>query len=195
VNHHYVLAPHDPDLAERASRLVEDHQPGHGVRAIASAERDSDFGHVIALQAPDLDALQSLLDSLELPFQDSAAVSATPASAPLSLSVCGDVPCEYINKLFGFVPATLPECDEIVFLLVELAQDIHDLVDRFVVPPVESHLAGVAIADGNRLLLELANDDAEALERDIDQLRRHAHIRSIRTVHAAGRKLVRSPHR
>jgi hypothetical protein len=194
VNHHYVLAPHDPDLADRAARLVEDHRPGRGVRAIATAHRESDFGHVIALQAPDEDALQSLLDSLELPAERADAMSTT-ASAPLSLSVCGDVPCEYINQLFDFVPSELPLCDQIVFLLCEFEDDIHDLVERLHIPPVDSHLAGVAIANGNRLLIELGNDHPDQLERDNEQLRGLAAIRTIQMVHAAGRKLVRSPHR
>ena len=194
MNHHYVLAQHDPDLADRAARLVDDHQPGHGVRAIATAHKESDFGHVIALQAPDEDALQTLLDSLELPFQQSDAVTATSASAPLSLTVCGDVPCEYINQLFDFVPSQLPLCDQIVFLVCEFEQEVHELVDRLDIPPVDSHLAGVAIADGNTLLLELCNDDPDQLERDIEHLRSVAEIRSIRMLHASGHKLVRSPH-
>ena len=191
---HYVLAPHDPSLAERAARLVEDHEPGHGVRAIATAHRESDFGHVIALQAPDDEALQSLLSSLELPFQQADAVSPT-SSAPLSLSVCGDLPCEKINEIFDFMPSQLPLCDQIVFLLCEFERDIHELVDRLVIPPIASHLAGVAIAEGNTLLLELGNDDPDQLDKDIEQLRSVADIRSIRMVHAAGRQLVRSPHR
>jgi hypothetical protein len=193
VNHHYVLAPHDPGLAERAERLVNDHQPGHGIRAIASANRESDFGHVIALQAADLAALQSVLASLDLPGQgDVDAVQAM--SAPLSLSVCGDVPCEKINEMFRVVPSALPTCDQIVFLVMELDRELHDIVDEIVIPPVDSHLAGVAIADGTTLLLELGNDDPAQLERDIAELKAMAHIRSVRMVHAAGRKLVRSRH-
>jgi hypothetical protein len=195
VKSHYVLAPRDDALAERAEKLVADHQPGHGVRAIATAHRDSDFDHVIALQAPDDEALQSLLSSLELPFQESDAVSPTSSAAPLSLSVCGDVPCEKINEMFHFLPSQLPLCDQIVFLLCEFERDIHELVDRLVIPPVKSHLAGVAIAEGNTLLLELGNDDPDQLETDLEELRRVADIRSIRMVHAAGRLLVRSPHR
>ncbi|MBK5307117.1 MAG: hypothetical protein JJD92_10555 [Frankiaceae bacterium] len=195
MNHHYVLAPHDPDLADRATRLVDSHQPGHGVRAIASAHRESDFGHVIALQASDEQALQALLESLEFPFHQADAMS--PASAPLSLSltVCGDVPCEYINQLFGFVPSQLPACEEIVFLLMELDRDLHEIVDKIHVPPVDSHLAGVAIANGNTLLIELGNDDPDQLERDVAELLKIAHVRSVRKVHAAGHKLVRSDRR
>jgi hypothetical protein len=195
VNHHYVLAPHDPDLAARAELLVADHQPGHGVRAVATADRESDFGHVIALQAADEEALQRVLASLELPYQQTDAVSSTSASTPLSASVCGDVPCEKINKLFNYVPSALPICDQIVFVLVELERDLHEIVDHLTIPPVRSHLAGVAIADGNMLLLELGNDDPVQLQQDLDQLREIADVRSIRMVHAAGRKLVRSRHR
>lgn len=196
MNHHYVLAPHNAPLAARAEALVADHQPGHGVRAIAHAREGGEFGHVIALQAADDDALQTVLDSLELPPQRSyaAAPGSTDTSTPLMLTVCGDVPCEQINRMFSFVPSHLPVCEEIVFLIVELAEDLHDIVDRLVLPPVDSHLAGVAISDGNLLLLELANDDPEQLRADLERLRAHADIRSIRTVHAAGPSLVRSPH-
>jgi hypothetical protein len=195
VNHHYVLAPHDPDLAARAELLVADHQPGHGVRAVATADRESDFGHVIALQAADEEALQKVLASLELPYQQTDAVSSTSASQPMSMSVCGDVPCELINQMFDYIPSQLPLCDQIVFLVCEFEHDIHELVDHLHIPPVDSHLAGVAIADGNTLLLELGNDDPTQLEKDIEQLRSVAEIRSIRMLHAAGRKLVRSRHR
>jgi hypothetical protein len=193
VNHHYVLAPHDPDLAERAERLVADHKPGHGIRAIATADRESDFGHVIALQAADEEALRKVLASLELPLQqETDAVQAM--SAPLSLSVCGDVPCEKINEMFRIVPSQLPICDQIVFLLMELDRDLHEIVDRIHIPPVDSHLAGVAIANGNTLLVELGNDDPEQLEKDIAELTKVAHVRTVRTVRAAGRKTVRSRH-
>ncbi len=192
---HYVLAPHDPELEQRATKLVDDHRPGHGVRAIATAQRESDFGHVIALQAPDEEALQSLLASLELPLQQADAASPTSSAAPLSLSVCGDVPCEKINKMLGVYPSNLPLCDHIVFLVCELTRDIHELVDHLHVPPVGSHLAGVAIAEGNTLLLELGNDDPDQLEKDVERLRGIPDIRLVRTVHAAGRKMARSPHR
>lgn len=191
----YVLAPRDPALAERAERLVAEHQPGHGVRAIATAHRESDFDHVIALQAADDEALQSLVASLEIPVQEADAVSPLSASTPVHLTVCGDVPCEKINELFDVYPSHLPVCDQIVFLVCEFERDVHELVDRLVIPPVESHLAGVAIADGKTLLLELGNDDPGQLEEDIERLRSIADIRSIRLLHAAGRKLVRSPHR
>lgn len=198
MNHHYVLAPRNPELAERATTLVESHRAGHGIRAVATAHRPGDFEHVIALQAPDDAALRSLLTDLQvqMPAQQSQLTSdtATSGSNPVVLTVCGDVPCEQINKLFAFVPSALPACDEIVFLVVQLERSVHDIVDDFTLPPVESHLAGVAISDGNTLLLELGNDDPAQLERDIAQLKAIADVRSIRTVHAAGRKLVRSPH-
>lgn len=193
MNHHYVFVPHHPDFEDRASKLVEHHKPGHGVRAVAPTIDDAEYGHVVALQAPDMQALQSLLDSLQLPKAQADAASTS--STPLSLTVCGDLPCKRINDLFGFVPSELPLCDQIVFLLCEFSRDVHELVDHLVIPPIESHLAGVAIAEGNSLLLELGNDDPDQLEKDIEQLRSVADIKSIRMVHAAGRQLVRSRHR
>lgn len=194
MNDHYVFVPHHPEFEKRASALVEEHESGHGVRAVLPTRDDDEFGHIVALQAPDERALKSLLDSLQLPLQEPDATS-TSSTRSLSLSVCGDVPCEKINQLFDFMPSQLPLCNEIVFVLCEFERDLHELVDRLVVPPVESHLAGVAIADGNRLLLELGNDDKEQLDKDLERLRSLPDLRSIRMVHAAGRKLVRSPHR
>jgi hypothetical protein len=197
MNHHYVFVPHDPDFEKRATALVADHRPGLGVRAVAPIVDDKEVGHFVALQAPDEKALQQLLDRLQLPATqpDSRSAMST-RSLPMStpLSICGDVPCEKINQLFNYLPNQLPACDRIVFLVCEFARDIHDIADTLQLPPVDSHLAGVAIAQGNTLLLELANDDPSQLDKDIEQLRSVAEIRSIRTLPALASNLVRSPH-
>lgn len=199
MNHHYVLAPHDPALEARAAAMVDAHQPGHGVRAVATAS-SGDFGHVIALQAADRPALDGLLTQLQLPVRSaltsdtSPTMSTTSHTMSATVSVCDDLPCERINGLFDFVPSQLPACTQLAFLLVELKRDIHDVAEDLRLPPVASHLAGVALSDGNQLLLELANDDPTQLAADLELLQAHSDVRAIRTVHAAGSKLVRSPH-
>lgn len=195
MNHHYILGPPDAPLAARAAALVADHQPGYGVRSVAQGRDEGDFGHLIALQADDAEKLQFLIDSLELPTQRNlSGPSSTDGAEPLTLSVCDDPPCDRLNQMMRYVPSNLPICEEVAFLLVELVEDLHDIVDRLVLPPLESHLAGVAISGGNALLLELANDDADQLHADLERLRAHADFRSIRTLKATGPSLVRSPH-
>lgn len=192
MHQRYVFAAHETELGARAAALVEEHRPGHGVRAVAPTRDDADFAHVLALQAPDEQALHALLETLQLQSPDAAG---TTESRSLSLTVCGDQPCEKINQLFDVYPSHLPICDQLVFLVCEFERDVHELVDELVIPPVGSHLAGVAIAEGNTLLIELGNDDPDELEKDVERLRSIPYVKSVRTLHAAGRQLVRSPHR
>lgn len=190
MDHHYVLAPHDPELADRARSLIEVHAPGRGVRAIATAQHPSDFAHVIAIQASDDATLRDVLAELRLDPADVAA----PEPGPVVLTVCDDLPCqELLRRLGRIVPSQLPPSDYIAFLLLELVDDLHAIIDEVHLPPLEARLAGAPVAGGRRLLLELASDDREQLARDLERVTSMRHAGAAQLLHTGGGDLVRSP--
>ena len=163
----YVFGAHGSDVSAAVEQVGRGEE-GNRIRAVAEVTI-GDFGSVVAIEAPDMEALDRHVSSLS---RDSGTYTQSSAMMLCTLPDCGPGALPG-----GVLPSYLHGYPAMAFVLLEL-----------VFPPdrwPDLRCPGVASgieAGGRRVLLELGADDVETIQADLAAL---GALRDIRTVRAA----------
>lgn len=172
----YVFGKHGSDLST-ARALVGRGEEGDRIRAVAEVTM-GDFGSVVAIEAPHMEALDSHVMSLT---SDTGTFTQSSGLMLCVLPDCG-------GALFGgLVPSYLSSYPVMAFILLHL-----------VGPPdswPEMRSPGVAAgveAGGRRVLLELGADDIETIQVDLAALGAVEEVRRVRAAYLPGSRFTTS---
>ncbi len=184
----YVLASHTDEQFRAIAEYVAQHQPGDGLRAAVPLEDpDGEHTHLYAIQGA---------DEVRVDGHTRSYLTGDPSGGPhtaVTLDLCTSEPCERIREAFGKVtPVQLPPYDFYAFLLVHLEPW---LAEDFVLPDLRGERACLPTGGGRLLLVQVAAEEREVVDADIEAWRAHPGVTSVRALRSSGRHLVRSPHR
>ena len=173
----YVFGAHGSDLSA-AIEQVGRGEEGNRVRAVAEVTI-GDFGSVVAIEAPDMEALDAHVSSLS---SDSGTYTQHSAMMLCTLPDCGPglLPG-------GMMPSYLLGHPAMAFVLLELTWPLESW------PELRSPGVGAGVeAGGRRVLLELGADDIETIQADLARLGGVREVRAVRASYVSGTRFTTS---
>lgn len=174
----YVFGKHGSDLSAAIERVGRGEE-GDRIRAVAEVTI-GDFGSVVAIEAPTMEALDAHVSSLS--SSDSGMY--TPASAVM---LCTLPDCGGTALPGGVVPSYIHSYPVMAFVLLDLVWP-PDSWPELRSPGVASGIE----AGGRRVLLELAAEDVETIQADLAKLGGLKEIRRVRASYVTGSRFTTS---
>jgi len=171
----YVFGEHGSDVSA-AIELVGQGEEGDRIRAVAEVTI-GEFGSVVAIEAPDMKALDSHVSAL------STSGTYTQSSG---LVLCAIPDCAPLPTLpVTVMPAYLPPYEAMAFVIVKLSGPPETWPDMR-----STAFASGVEAGGRRALLEFGADDVETIQADLAAIGGLREVRGVRAAYFPGSKLT-----